>query len=654
MPWNDDLVTDTPAHKLASSSAPVIRSLAGPGSGKSFAIKRRIARLMESGVDPSKILAITFTRTSAADLRKEIASIEADGADLVVARTLHSHAMSILMKAEVQEVMKRNPRMIIDHEITPALRDINFPENSKISDRTDLLRSYEAAWATLQIEKPGFPRSEIEKEFESRLVQWLCDHQAIMIGEVVPLALRYLRDNPASPEVGKYQAILVDEYQDLNKAEQMFIKILKKDADIVIVGDDDQSIYGFKNAHPEGIKQLGEIYGDFEDISFDTIRRCPKKVTEMASELISKNTNRSLGSLQAFDKNQDGKVEIIQWKDDKEEIDGLLRIVKNELDSAIVKPEDILILSPRRLIGYKLRDKLLSSGIRVKSYFRENIIKNESVRRAYSLLYLFAFPEDKISLRFLLSCKSQNHRAKPYKIISDYANINSLSIREVLNKILEGEITINNISSLVKEYKKILIDLKNIEDKLLSDEKYLFSLFSIAADDEADFYELQSIYQSAIQNKPKPEEVSDSKLQIWFSDIVKEITESIALPDSPENIDHVRIMSLYASKGLSAKIVIVVSMIDNLMPFIPKDSDTVKTKKAIEEQRRLFYVAISRCKSSEKEYPGRLIISSFIWIDPTDASRMGIVTNRKQMAATRFINDFGTTAPQTILGEDVR
>src|SRR5690606_965985 len=135
------------------------------------------------------------------------------------------------------------------------------------------------------------------------------------------------------------------------------------------------------------------------------------------------------------------------------------------------------------------------------------------------------------------------------------------------------------------------------------------------------------------------------------------ISDSIALIDSPEEIDHVRIMSLHASKGLSAKFVILLSMIDEFMPFLPRlDIPEGEINKIVEEQRRLFYVAITRVKSSERDYPGRLIISSYIWIHGIEASRMGLSANPKKylrVSSTRFINDFGRTAPRTILGKEL-
>jgi DNA helicase II / ATP-dependent DNA helicase PcrA len=654
MPWNDNLGSTDPAYKLASSNERVIRSLAGPGSGKSFAIKRRIQRLIENGVLPEKILAITFTRTSAADLRKEISSIEAPGVENVQSRTVHSHAMSILMKREVQEIIERNPRIILDHELAPALRDIEIPIDAGIREKKRLVDSFIAGWATLQSEVPGYPRNHDEETFEIQFVDWLKQHQALLVGEVIYLALNFLRNNPASPEIGKFDAILVDEYQDLNKAEQEFIHAFRGNASIVIVGDDDQSIYSFKFAHPEGIKTIDQMYGEYSDVPFEVIRRCPQLVTKLASSLISRNNNRSLGVLVPYERNQEGIVEIVQWGDDRKEIDGLVKIIKNEIDTERVKPKDILVLSPRRKIGYKLRDKLLVNHINVKSYFRESAITNDKVKRAYSLLFLIAFPDDKVSIRFLLGMTAPDFRKNQYKVLTKYATDNNYTIREALNKLLSENIQVRGITTIINEYRTILSEINSIKSRLIEDAKNLFTGFYDTTDDESEFYELNSIYLKALENHPRPENLTTEMINDWFPDIMKDITEGIAMPDSPENIDHVRIMSLHAAKGLSAKFVILTSMVEGLMPSLNNDLSDEDKQKALEEQRRLFYVAITRCKSGETGYPGRLLISSFIWMRSTDASSMRIPAGysaNTQMSTTRFVSELGRLSPRPITGD---
>jgi superfamily I DNA/RNA helicase len=129
--------------------------------------------------------------------------------------------------------------------------------------RNKRIRAYEAAWARLQHEEPGHARDD--QAFENALVGWLGFHKGMLIGEIIPYAYRYLRDNPAAPEREMFDYILVDEYQDLNKAEQAVIDLLTGAGHVCIVGDDDQSLYSFKHAHPAGIREFHLTHdGKFE------------------------------------------------------------------------------------------------------------------------------------------------------------------------------------------------------------------------------------------------------------------------------------------------------------------------------------------------------------------------------------------------------
>lgn len=354
MNWDDNLEEGTPAYNLASSTAKTIRSVAGPGAGKSFAIQRRITRLMSEGCAPERILAITFTRTAAKDLKRDISNLKVENSENVVARTLHSHALGILMRADIIEQTGRTPRMILEHEIKPALRDLGKEKYGSINDRENLKDEYLAAWATLQVDEPGFTKNEKQNGFELELTEWMKFHSGMLIGEVIPEAIRYLKFNPACNAIGAYDVILVDEYQDLNKAEQEFIKLIRGEAHIVIVGDDDQSIYGFKYAYPEGIRTISDLHGEFTDIPFDQCRRCPTEVTILASQLISNNPNRTLGNLIPYENNPAGQINIVQWNTYDEEIPGIVNIIEKELALGKIEPKDILILAPRRRIGYLL------------------------------------------------------------------------------------------------------------------------------------------------------------------------------------------------------------------------------------------------------------------------------------------------------------
>jgi Superfamily I DNA and RNA helicases len=612
---------------------------------------------LESGVLPDKILAITFTRTAAHDLKTEISSLGIEGAEQVHTRTVHSHALRILMIDGVLDQTGRVPRMVIEHEQQPILRDLDREEFEGVRNKKQLLDSYLAGWAKLQQDEPGFTESQIDQNFKTDLLEWFNNHSGILVGEVIPIVVEYLRNNPAVDYRNEYEYILVDEFQDLNKSEQEFIRLIRGDANLVIVGDDDQSIYGFKFAHPQGIQEVDALFGNFADVPFDVCRRCPTLVTQMASNLISNNPNRTLGDLNAFTDNPEGIVNIVQWTDYDAEINGLSQFIVQELAKGIIEPSDILILSPRRKIGYRLRDLLLTAGIPVKSYFRESVIEKAHVQRSFSLINFLAHPEDKISLRFLLGFNSADYRKNQYSRLSEVATERNLSIKETLDAILRAEIPETNLRSIVATYRSIVADIPNLKNSIIDDPENGFqNFFMTNPEQEDDFYELDQVYRKVIAEiGTESIEEDENNFDSWFKEVMQLMLETIALPDTPENIDHVRIMSLHSSKGLSAKLVILTSMIDQLIPFLPNTIEAGMRDAVIQEARRLFYVAITRCKSSN-DYDGRLVISSFLSIPGVEALQMGVSANPRadlRTMSSRFVTDFGAICPEPIRGAEL-
>ena len=168
----------------------------------------------------------------------------------------------------------------------------------------------------------------------------------MLIGELVPHALRYLRSNPVSPERSGFSHILVDEYQDLNASEQALIGLLAENAKLTIVGDEDQSIYSFKYAHPEGIADFPRRRPETTDETLDLCRRCPPNIVDMANHLISKNWGRTVRQLKPNRKNEDGEVLICQWESMEQEARGLATLVKNLVQASKVELGEVLVLAP--------------------------------------------------------------------------------------------------------------------------------------------------------------------------------------------------------------------------------------------------------------------------------------------------------------------
>ena len=644
MAWDNGLDKESAAYRFAADNSIIIRVVAGPGTGKSFGLNRRVARLLEQGQNPRKILAVTFTRTAAQDLKNEIQSIGISGAEKVVAKTLHSFCFGLLNKRDIIENTGRFPRPMLEFEQKPMLYDIDTSFGN-IREKQKRLQAFEAAWARLQSEEPGFPSKEIDRQFEKEVMEWLKSHKAMLFGEMIIETFHYLRNNPMCAERREFDHILVDEYQDLNKAEQAVIDLLASNGNLAIIGDDDQSIYSFKHANPEGIREFPDTHPGCNAIDFDHCRRCPKQVVAMASRLISHNTNRTLGDLHAFEKNQNGTVRIVQWESLDAEIRGISRKVQQDISKGIIRPEDVLILAPVRKIGYRIRDALVNRGVNAKSYFRESAISSDELKYNFALLTLLANPKDMVALRFLLGFGNPTYRAGSYKYLYDYAVENNMTTIDVLEKCASGTLCVPHISSLISQYKSIREKIKTLQSAAEDNAETLIDLLAADIPENGDFRYILTEAVAAAENS------REENVSAWLHEIYSYSVEKVSYPDNTSEHDHVRIMSLHASKGLSAKYVIVMSAIDELIPRIDKES-AVSVEKQLEEQRRLFYVAITRCKSSDEGYPGTLIISSFVGLPGNEALGINIpasANNWRRVSATRFIRDFEGTAPETII-----
>lgn len=311
---------------IASSDDNRLRVLAGPGTGKTYALKRLVMRLLERGDDPRRIVVVTFTRTAGADLANEMKTLGIPGCEDIRAGTLHSLCFSILRSTAALTAHNRIPRTLIQvkkhggslgFEYAPMLRDLgNDTAFGVIRDRIKLIRAYEAAWARQQQQPAGMTPTGVDQQFEVALVDWLTFHQAMLIGELVPETLKYLLANPLAPELTQYDRVIVDEYQDLNKAEQTIIDLLAQNGRLMIVGDENQSIYSFRHANPEGIADFSNRHIGTMDLALASCRRCGQRIVDAANSLISFN---HLGSTPPFtgmahdSTRPPGEIDVIQW-----------------------------------------------------------------------------------------------------------------------------------------------------------------------------------------------------------------------------------------------------------------------------------------------------------------------------------------------------
>jgi DNA helicase-2/ATP-dependent DNA helicase PcrA len=630
---------DQGAFSIAASNERVLRVLAGPGTGKTFAIKRRVMRLLEDGSKPQRILAVTFTRTSAHALVRELATLGVAGCEKIRAMTLHSFCLGLLNRQEVFEAINRTARPLISvgplgtlgFEYCPLLEDLdNQSEFGGKRDRIGLLRAHEAAWARQQHDDPGWVHNDLERKFAAALVDWLRFHHAMLIGEVIPEALRYLRNNPTAPELSAFDHILVDEYQDLNKAEQSLIDIMTANCNLVVVGDDNQSIYSFRFAHPEGIIEFSTRRSESVDKTLTECRRCPTSVVTMANSLIAWNhLNRSARKLLPRAGNPVGDVRHIQWSSIEEETQGLAAFINALITKQRYTPGDIMVLCPRRHIGYMIRDALRNFSIAVHSYYHEEALEEPEAQESFALLTLLVEPEDRVALRFWLGCKSPTFLTNQYSKLRLICNQSDRSPFDTLTQMQSGAIPSKGMRGIKARFDVLTERLAALRQMPVSDVMDCL-------------YPPQALWARPVRDilEENASTLQDARTALEI------LTGYITQPEVPADPNFVRVMSLHKSKGLTSKVVIVTSAVEGLIPTLPKLSSPAEEQAALAEARRLLYVAITR--TSEM-----LVLSSVSSMPFALAKRLGAKVGRSgHTTASRFLAELGPTLPKARRGTE--
>jgi superfamily I DNA/RNA helicase len=619
--------------EIAQSPSKLISVLAGLGTGKTtYGLMRRVAYLLEHGVDAASILLITFTRNAAGDLKDKLLDLGVLGADNVRACTLHSFCLQLLNDEAVFHETRRHPRMLLDHERDLMLRDLPGDWGT-LHERKRKLLEYVAGWDTGRAAHPGLAELPEDRAFEQEVLAWLRHHHAMLIGEVVPIAYNYLVNDPLNEGRTQYAHVIVDEYQDLNFIEQRLVDLISFDDDtsICIVGDDDQSIYGFRHALPQGILDFRQREG-IKNFSINVSGRCPDTVITMANSLIAQAPGRSKPELRSRD-SKPGHVAIVQWFTLDEEVEGIAAAIASDIATERFEPGQILVLTNRQYIGKLLKSRLNDLQIDAQSFFSQEPLKRESAQLALATLRLMS-GEDKVAVRVLLGAGDKTGRTQAYSVLREDAQGVGKSEWDLLNKIVQKKHKPSRrIPALTDNYRRatqLLSALKGLElvevvDKLLPE-----------GNDGT-----EELRQLALDCLPLVEDVNG---------LVQMLVGRLALLEVPANPNFVRIMSLHKSKGLTADCVYIMGAVQGIIPFLKFGNTDKENEDAVIEHRRLMYVALTRAASQlvisyPRSMPSALVRS---WgLKPLRSEGKAMV----QMMPTVYLTELGSAAPERMPGK---
>lgn len=605
-------------------------------------MKRRIARLLEEGAEPRRILAVTFTRNAAASVVEDLNNLEVEGCGEIAAGTLHGFCFALLGRDEVLALSGRIPRPVVTFT---TMKVLQFEGRTMLDDLvaiggfggkrdcTKRIRAFEAAWARLQSEEPGWPTDPVDAQFQIALLGWLQFHHAILIGELVPEAYRYLRDNPACEARSAFDHVIVDEYQDLNRAEQDLLDLIAGNGNTAIVGDVDQSIYRFRHANPEGIEVFDTTHPDTHDENLDQCRRCPIGVVAIADHLIRRNhPGQSQARLRPLPSNCEGEIHIVQWPLIEDEARGLADYVSWLTNERNYEPGEILILTPRRLIGYRLRDLIADGGVAVHSFYHEEALEEDEAQRAFAVLTLLVNNQDRVALRWWLGHGATTARVGPYRRLREYCEESGVSPWGALTALAAGELQLPSTGTLVTKFQELTQILDEIREQDVP--TLIDNLFPEGTEG------CRVLREAALLALPECEDASD-----LFSVLKTAVTQ----PETPEEGNFVKIMSLHKSKGLTSRVAIVAGCIRGLIPFQDFEETPAEQAQILLEQRRLFYVAITRCTEI-------LVLSSVLRLRRDFAYKIGAQIqgggNPVRAITSQFIGELGPQAPAARLGAE--
>lgn len=623
-----------PVRRIAETPSSPLCILAGPGTGKTYAMMKRVEWLLNNGADPKRIFVCSFTRTAAVDLSRALQELGVPGADAVRATTVHSYCFSILARQHVLELTGRTPRTLMQFEERFLLEDL-AAVGGGVRAGGKRLRAFNASWARLQSDQPGWPTDPVDKKYHQALLEWMRFHEGMLVGELVPEALRYLRNNPTSPEKHAFDFLLVDEYQDLNRSEQVLLDVLAEKGKLTVIGDADQSIYSFKHAHPEGIVEFDQAHPGGQSESLATCRRCPSLVVTLANRLIANNTNRPPYQLTVHPGNGVGEAHIVQWGDMFEEARGISRFIEKRIVDGRVAPGQVLVLAPRRQFGYAIRDALLSLRLPAVSFFQEEELegdpKNLSASRAqqqFTALALLVNPDDAVSLRCWSGFGSSSLNSAGWTRIRAHCESTGESPRDVLSNLERGVLQLPYVAKVVDRFRVLLKVVAQADG--LAGQALVDALFPPGEDWAEPF---------RVAAQGLGDEDFDAP------QLYQHLRSMISQPELPAEVDYIRVMSLHKSKGLTAHLVVVAGCLEGIVPSSSDDDSTpAEELRTLEEQRRLFYVALTRTRET-------LVLSSVARLPVPEGYRMranvagvgprlGIKT-----IASRFLDELGPASP---------
>lgn len=580
--------------------------MAGAGSGKTRVLTHRIAYLLdEKDVSPYNILAITFTNKAAKEMKARVEHLVGEEAQVIWMSTFHSMCVRILRRDADRIGIERNFTIIDPTDQKSVIKDVLKSEN--IDSKRFEPRMFIGAISNLknELKTPEDAQKEAN-DFHSQMVatvykgyqRQLSRNEALDFDDLIMTTINLFERVPETLEYyqNKFQYIHVDEYQDTNKAQYTLVKLLaNKFKNLCVVGDSDQSIYGWRGADIQNILSFEEDYPEAKTIFLEQNYRSTKNILNAANEVIKHNSERKPKGLWTANSGGD-KIQYYEAMTERDEAEYVVKeIMKHQRSGK--KYSEMAILYRTNAQSRVLEETFMKSNIPYTMVGGQKFYDRKEIKDLLSYLRVIANSNDDISLQRIINVPKRGIGPSSVEKIQTYALQNNISMFDALAEVdfigLSKKVTQECISfyemiqNLIKEQE--FLEISEIVDEVLQKSGYRDMLDREQSIESRSRLENLDEFMSVPKDYEENTPLEEQSLINFLTDL-----SLVADIDEADTQNGVTLMTMHSAKGLEFPIVFIMGMEESLFPHIRaiKSEDDHE----MEEERRICYVAITRAE----------------------------------------------------------
>lgn len=605
-----DFLNDSQRQAVLMTDGPVM-ILAGAGSGKTRTLVARIQYLLEEKrVSPYQVLAVTFSNKAAREMRERLSHSTQINVGTLQVTTFHAFCAKVLRMDSTYLGLSRNFTIYDDGESQSIIKAIL----SKRGINQKELSPYTVAAYIDGLKNLGYyiglPKTEDVEKFaeDQRLFDIFLDYEAelhrsnaVDFGGLITGVLNLYRNYPEvlKKYQDKFRYVLVDEYQDTNRAQFELIQQLSSHhRNICVVGDEDQSIYSWRGADIRNILNFEQVFPEAKLIKLEQNYRSSKRIIEAASEVISRNVARK-GKNMWTDNDEGDEIKIVECRDEKAEADLIGQSIKMLVQEG-VSLKDIAVFYRNNSHSRTIEDALRREKFPYRVVAGIKFYDRKEVKDMLSYMRVVVNKKDSLALTRVINTPARGVGTTSLRKLEDEAVRLGLSLFELVEKIVEEPSEFRHLSlsgkvmSSLSQFVHLIQEVQVLEsknhsptfsyEKLLNESGYYEFLRSDKSYEGAARLENLEELMSAIKQFEESE--NEPSLVKFLETITLDTTT-----DGDEPQDQVSLMTVHGSKGLEYPYVFLIAAEENIFPSF-KSLEVGPT--ALEEERRLFYVAMTR------------------------------------------------------------